>query len=104
MAIITADASLVRKALAYTTELYRELSSENGAPTLGTQNQVVDFILADTALRTAIAAWGSAEDTGEATIAPAQRLPCDTAYRRIRDYMASVMGRLVFARGPHDSD
>ncbi|MGH7063312.1 MAG: hypothetical protein ACREET_04460 [Stellaceae bacterium] len=103
MVIITEDASLIRKALAYTTELYRELSAENGAPTLGTQNQVVDFILADATLRAAIAVWGSADDTGEATIAPAQRLPCDTTYRRIREYMVSVMGRPVFARGPHDS-
>src|SRR6202011_2153819 len=28
-------------------ELYRELTAENGAPSLGTQNQVVEFILAD---------------------------------------------------------
>jgi hypothetical protein len=32
---------------AYVIELYRELSEENGAPTAGTQNQVVNFILDD---------------------------------------------------------
>ena len=31
----------------YFIELYHELTVEDGAPTLGTQNQVVDFILAD---------------------------------------------------------
>lgn len=28
-------------------KLYDELTAENGAPTLGTQNQAVDFILAN---------------------------------------------------------
>ena len=41
------DAKLGAQALAYVIELYRELTVENGAPTLGTQNQVVDFIRAD---------------------------------------------------------
>jgi hypothetical protein len=43
----TEDVVLIRRALAYAIELYRELTGENGAPTLGTQNQIVDFILAD---------------------------------------------------------
>ena len=34
------------QALAYVIKLYDELTAENGAPTLGTQNQAVDFILA----------------------------------------------------------
>jgi hypothetical protein len=38
-------------------ELYRELTAENGAPTLGSQNQAVDFIRADPELRRAVAAW-----------------------------------------------
>jgi hypothetical protein len=58
MSAITEDALLIRQALAYAIELYRELSEENGAPTLGTQNQVVDFILADPELRAAVAHWG----------------------------------------------
>jgi hypothetical protein len=103
MTLTTEDTELLRKVLAYVTELYRELSAENGAPTLGTQNQVVDFILADPQLLAAVAAWGNAEDTGEATLAPPQRLPCDAAYRRIRDYMARVMETPMFVRDPQDS-
>ena len=51
------DAILTRQALAYVIELYRELSEENGAPSLGTQNQVVDFIRTDPELREAVARW-----------------------------------------------
>ena len=47
MATTTEDTTLIGRALAYVIELYRELTDENGAPTLGTQNQIVDFILAD---------------------------------------------------------
>ena len=47
MATTTEDTTLIGRALAYVIELYRELTVENGAPTLGTQNQIVDFILAD---------------------------------------------------------
>ncbi|HEU0157313.1 MAG TPA: hypothetical protein VFQ82_14670 [Stellaceae bacterium] len=101
MTATTENTELLRRVLAYVTELYRELSAENGAPTLGTQNQVVDFILADPELRAAVAAWGSTEETEEASLEPPRRLPCDAAYRRIRDYMASVMETPVFARTPH---
>ena len=31
--------------MAYVVELYREMTEENGAPTLGTQHQVVQFVL-----------------------------------------------------------
>jgi len=51
---ITGDTTLIRQALAYVIELYHELTEENGAPTLGIQNQVVDFILADPELRRAV--------------------------------------------------
>ena len=37
----TEDTKLGAQALAYVIELYRELTVENGAPTLGTQNQAV---------------------------------------------------------------
>ena len=33
----------IRRAIAYVIELYRELTAENGAPSLGTQNQVIEF-------------------------------------------------------------
>ena len=58
MPAITEDILLIRQALAYAIELYRELSAENGAPSLGTQNQLVDFILTDPELRAAVAHWG----------------------------------------------
>ncbi|MBV8118966.1 MAG: hypothetical protein JO081_03390 [Alphaproteobacteria bacterium] len=38
--------SLMADVLAYVVELYPELTQENGSPTAGTQNQVVDFVLA----------------------------------------------------------
>ena len=98
MPAITEDTLLIRYALAYAIELYREQSEENGAPSLGTQNQVVDFILADPELRAAVADWGGTAEPDEATTAPPRRLPCDAAYRRIRAYLESVMDRPVFTR------
>ena len=98
MSAITEDTLLIRQALAYAIELYRELSEENGAPSLGTQNQVVDFILTDPELRAAVAHWGRLADSGEATTAPPQRLPCDAAYRRIKAYLQSIMDQPVFTR------
>ena len=47
MALPVEDPKLRREALVYVIRLYDELTEENGAPTLGTQNQAVDFILAD---------------------------------------------------------
>ena len=47
MSALTEDTVLIRRAVAYVIELYRDLTAENGAPSLGTQNQVVEFILAD---------------------------------------------------------
>lgn len=95
---ITEDTLLIRQALAYAIELYRELSEENGAPSLGTQNQVVDFILADPELRAAVARWGRLVGSDEATTAPPRRLPCDAAYRRVRAYLQSIMDQPVFTR------
>ena len=63
----TEDTKLGAQALAYVIELYRELTVENGAPTLGTQNQAVDFIRADPELRRAVSAWAEAADIDEAT-------------------------------------
>src|ERR1700757_3080264 len=98
MSEITEDTLLIRQALAYAIELYRELSEENGAPSLGTQNQVVDFILADPELRAAVAHWGRLVDSGEATTAPPRRVPCDPASRRIRACLQSIMDQPVFTR------
>ena len=98
MPAVIEDTLLIRQALAYAIELYRELSEENGAPTLGTQNQVVDFILADPELRAAVAHWANLIESDEATTAPPRRLPCDAAYRRIRDYLTSIMDQPVFTR------
>jgi len=92
------DVALIREALAYAIELYRELTGENGAPTLGTQNQIVDFMLADPELREAVARWGRTVNTDEATTRPPQRLPYDDAYRRIRDFAQSRMDQPVFMR------
>lgn len=96
MRVRTEDPLLIRQALAYATELYRELTQENGAPSLGTQNQVVDFILADPELCEAIARWASAAETGEARTRPPRRLPADAAYHRIRSYLESIMEEPVF--------
>jgi hypothetical protein len=98
MFAVTEDTDLIRYAVAYVIELYRELASENGAPSLGTQNQTVDFILADPELCAAVARWGRAFERGEATTTPSRRLPDDAAYRRVREYLASIMEQPVFTR------
>jgi hypothetical protein len=95
---LTEDTELIRQAIAYASELYRELTAENGAPSLGTQNQVVDFILADPELRRAVARWARTVETDEATTEPHRRLPCDAAYQRIRSYLRSMMEPPVFTR------
>ena len=96
MAGFTEDSTLIRYAIEFVIELYRELTDENGAPTLGTQNQAVNFILADPELGAAIAAWGQKAQLDEATTEPPQRPPYDTAYRRIGDFLPSVMDPPVF--------
>jgi hypothetical protein len=69
------DTKLGAQALAYVIELYRELTAENGAPTLGNQNQAVDFIRADPDLRRAVAAWAETVEIGEATTARFYKCP-----------------------------
>ena len=54
---VTEDTKLGLQALAYVIELYRELTAENVAPSLGSQNQAVEFIRADPELRRAVVAW-----------------------------------------------
>jgi hypothetical protein len=105
MPAITEDTVMIRQAVAYAIELYRELTEENGAPSLGTQNQVVDFILADPELRAAVAHWAGLTRPDEATTAPPRRLQCDATYRRIRAYLESIMDQPVFTRtGQQPSD
>jgi hypothetical protein len=94
------DTALKRQALAYVIRLYDELTVENGAPTLGTQNQAVDFILADPELRRAVADWAGTAEIDEATTAPPQRLPHDALYDRVRAFMAQIMERPVFVPAP----
>lgn len=98
MPAITEDIALIQQATAYAIEIYRELTEENGAPTLGLQNQIVDFILADPELREAAARWAHATETQEATIAPSRRLPYDAAYWRVRGFVQSRMEQPVFTR------
>ena len=98
MPAATQDTTAIQDAVAYVIELYRELTEENGAPTLGTQNQAVDFILADPELRDAVTRWARLAEIEEATTEPPRRLPGDDAYRRIRAYMESIMEQPVFSR------
>ena len=90
------DTQLGAQALAYVIELYRELTVENGAPTLGSQNQAVDFIRADPELRRAVAAWAATAEIDEATTAPRQRLPFDALYDRVRAFLEGIMTPSVF--------
>ena len=97
MALPVEDTRLRRQALVYVIALYDELTEENGAPTLGIQNQAVDFILLDPGLRRAVAEWAATREIDEASTAPPQRLPEDELYRRVRAYLEEIMDRPVFA-------
>ena len=81
------------QALAYVIRLYNELTAENGAPTLGTQNQAVDFILANQELRRAVAGWAASTNINEASTAPPQRLPYDQLYQQVRAYLGAIIGQ-----------
>jgi hypothetical protein len=92
------DTRLRQAALAYVIALYDELTEENGAPTLGTQNQAVEFIMGDPELCRAVMAWAAGASIDEATTAPPQRLPHDALYVRVRAYLELIMEPPVFAR------
>jgi hypothetical protein len=78
----------------YVIELYRELTVENGAPTLGSQNQAVDFIRDDPQLRRAVAAWAKNSEIDEATTMPRQRLPFDALNNQVRAFLERTMAPL----------
>jgi hypothetical protein len=91
------ETRLRRAALSYVMDLHCELTQENGAPPLGTQNQAVDFILGDPELRRALAAWAAVAEIDEATTAPRRRPPQDALYHRVRAYLEDIMEPPVFA-------
>jgi len=95
-AIPEEDIGLRQAAHAYVIALYRELTEENGAPMPGTQNQIVDFILADPERRRRGAEWAATASVGEATTAPPRRLPQDTFYVEIRTMMERIMAPPAF--------
>ena len=86
------DTTLALHALTYVIRLHADLTSEHGAP-LGTQNQAVDFILADPELSRAVATWAAMTNIGEASTKPFQRLPHDELYRRVREYLEKISSR-----------
>ncbi len=92
------DTATIAAALAYVTELYHELTDENGAPTLGTQNQVVDFIRGDPELSAYVRGWAATQPMDQPLPVPPMRLPLDAAYERIAAHMRAVMERPVFER------
>jgi hypothetical protein len=93
----TEETRLRLAALAYVINLYDELTQENGAPPLGTQNQAVDFILGDPELRCALADWAANAEIDEATTAPPRRPPYDALYHRVRGFLEPILGPRVFS-------
>ena len=96
MAAAIGETRVRQAALSYVMNLRCELTQENGAPPLGTQNQAVDFILGDPELRHALADWAASAEIGEATMT-LRRLPQDALYHRVRTYLGQIMGPPVFA-------
>jgi hypothetical protein len=89
-------------ALEYVTALHQELTEENGAPPLGTQNQVVDFILADAGLSDYVRRWATKRRDDGPMPVPPERLPQDEAYRRIRARLGAAMDESVFRQPQHN--
>jgi hypothetical protein len=81
---LTEDPDAIIDALVYVERLHEELTTENGAPPLGAQNQVVDAILADPFLTAYVRDWAEQNRVLEASVQPPQRLPIDDAYHRLR--------------------
>ncbi len=91
MTPLSEDTTLIRDALAYVVELYDELNTENGAPTPGTQDAAVDFILADPELSRGVREWARRTRRDEATTAP----PPAPALRRELPASASFPGSVM---------
>src|SRR4051794_35985841 len=87
---VTEDTKLGLQALAYIIELYRELTAENVAPTLGSQNQAVEFIRGDPELRRAVVAWAETVED-EAVMALRRFLPFDALYDRVGAFFEQTM-------------
>jgi hypothetical protein len=85
------DTTLGARALAYVIELHHELTAENGAPTLGSQNQAVEFICANPELSLAVTAWAKMADVDEASMVPRRRLPFDQLHEEVSAFLQSVM-------------
>ena len=96
MALLYEDTELSAQAHAYVIELHHELAAENCAPTLGTQNQAIDFIRADPELCRAVAAWAEAANPDEVTMTPRRRLPFDALYDRVRTFLEGVAAPAAF--------
>jgi predicted transcriptional regulator len=69
----------------------REVAQENGAATLGTQNQMVEFVLSDEMFRRAAQDWAARVGASEATVAGHERPPLDEVFRRVRERMLATM-------------
>jgi hypothetical protein len=104
MALLVGDTRLRLQALAYVIKLYDELTAENGAPTLGTQNQVVEFVLADPDLCRAVAEWAATTDIDEASTATQRRPPQDDLYRRVRTFFEKITGQPYALRAPQSEE
>jgi hypothetical protein len=92
----TEEIKLGAQALAYVIELHHELTEENCAPTLGSQNQAVEFIRADPELRLAVTAWAKTVDIDEATMVPRRCLPFDGLHDQVSAFLQRVMVPRVF--------
>lgn len=84
------DPEAIIDALAYVEELHQELTTENGAPPLGAQNQVVEAILADPGLTAYVRDWARRTRALEASTKPAMRPPVDDVYRLVRDLLLQL--------------
>ena len=91
----TEEERLRLAALAYVIDLHDELTQENGAPPLGTQNQTVDFILGNPELRRALAAWAADAEVDEASLR-LRRPPQDALYDQVRSYLEHIGEKRVF--------
>ncbi len=92
----TEDPEAIVDALAYVEELHQELTTENGAPPLGAQNQAVDAILADPAMTAYVRDWARRTRALEASTEPPRRPPIDDVYRFVRDLLLRIDPKAAF--------